>query len=263
MIDYHIHTSLSADCEVGMMQMAAAADKKGLKEICFADHYDFDFPGDGDYTVDFELYKKQFDAVAAAYPHINIRKGIEAGLEPHNFHKFEELLCDEELDCIIGSVHVVGGFDPYFKEFWQKTSKQEAFDEYARLSLECTLAADFYDVLGHLGYIGKYCPFEDKLFRYGDYTDIVDTILKTLVERGQGLEVNTSGLIKTGNLMPDLPIIQRFKQLGGEIVTVGSDAHIEEHVGYAAQYTLDALGTLGFKYVCAFDKREPRFIRIP
>ena len=263
MIDYHIHTDLSADCEISMKEMAAAADKKGLKEICFADHYDIDFPSEDDYTVDFALYAQRFEETKAAYPHIQIRKGIEAGLEPHNFHKFEELLKDEHLDYVIGSVHGVCGLDPYFEQFWQTNTKQEAFDEYACLSLECVKAADFYDVFGHLGYIGKYCPMEDKLFKYGDYADVIDEILKTLVSRGQGLEVNTSGLLKTGNLMPDLPIIQRFKQLGGEIVTIGSDAHLAEHVGYASRYALDALNTLGFKYVCAYDNRKPRFIPIP
>jgi histidinol-phosphatase (PHP family) len=263
MIDYHIHTSLSADCDIDMMRMAAAAQQKGLKEICFTDHHDFDFPCGVDCTVDFKLYAKQYQEVKAAYPQINIRKGIEAGLEPHNFHRFADLLRDEELDYIVGSVHVINGYDPYFEEFWQKNTKQEAFDEYARLSLECVRAADFYDVFGHLGYISKYCPFEDNLFIYSDYKDVVDEILKILIERGQGLEVNTSGLIKTGNLLPDLPIIQRFKQLGGEIVTVGSDAHTNDLVGYAADYTLDALKTLGFKYVCAFDKREARFLPLP
>ena len=263
MIDYHIHTSLSADCDVDMMEMAAAADKKGLKEICFTDHYDIDFPSEDDYTVDFELYAKQLSEVKAAYPQINIRKGVEAGLEPHSFHRFEKLLENEELDYVVGSVHVVCGLDPYFDTFWKSTGRQKAFDEYARLSLECVKAADFYDVFGHLGYISKYCPMDNNLFKYSDYTGVVDEILTTLVERGQGLEVNTSGLLKTGNLMPDLPIIQRFKQLGGEIVTIGSDAHASELVGYAADYTLNALKTLGFKYVCAYDKRVPRFFPIP
>lgn len=263
MIDYHIHTSFSEDSEVSMADMAAAADKNGLKEVCFTEHVDFDFPKLGDLNVDFDLYAQQIDEAKAAYPDINIRKGIEAGIELHTYERVEKFLADKELDFIIGSVHIVKGNDPYFPEFWQTVTKKEAFDEYARVCLECVSAASFYDVFGHLGYISKYCPLEDNLFAYSDYTDVIDTILETLVSRGQGLEVNTSGLLKTGALLPELPIIRRFKQLGGEIVTIGSDAHTSEHVGYAAQYTLDALATLGFKYVCAYDKRVPRFIPIP
>ncbi len=263
MIDYHIHTDLSLDSKTHMADIAAAAHKKGLKEICITEHVDFDFPNLGDFLVDFNLYTQQLEEIKAAYPDMNIRKGIEAGIDMKSHKRIGEYLFDKKLDYIIGSVHVVFNSDPYFPEFWQNVSKQEAFDEYARVCLERVKAADFFDVFGHLGYISKYCPHEDNLFAYDDYADMIDEMLLVLISRGKGLEVNTSGLIKTGNLIPELAIIQQFKRLGGEIVTVGSDAHVAENVGYAAQYALDALKTLGFKYVCAYDQRVPRFILIP
>lgn len=261
MIDYHIHTSLSTDSSASMKLMAGAAKEKGLKYICFTDHIDFDFPN-GEYMVDFDEYKKQFDEVKESFSDISIAKGIEAGIEPQSFGRYEELLFGKELDYVIGSVHVVFGFDPYYPSLWKKVSKQEAFDEYARLSLKCLEAIDVFDTLGHLGYIAKYCPHKDSLFRYSDYTDIVDAILKKLIKSDKGLEVNTSGLLNTGDLTPEKPIIERYKNLGGEIVTIGSDAHTPENVGLAVNETIEYLKSIGFKFVCVYKNRKPQFISI-
>ena len=83
------------------------------------------------------------------------------------------------------------------------------------------------------------------------------------IERGKALEVNTNGLYMTPSTMPETAIIRRYYELGGEMVTVGSDAHYETVVGHAVAETLDVLQEIGFRYVCAFDSRKPRFIKIP
>jgi histidinol-phosphatase (PHP family) len=98
--------------------------------------------------------------------------------------------------------------------------------------------------------------------RYSEYADAIDAILKRIVEKGKGLEVNTNGLYMTPDTMPERPILARYRELGGEIVTVGSDAHYAEVVGHAVRETLETLKAIGFRYVCAFDARKPRFITI-
>lgn len=263
MIDYHIHTDLSADCEAPMERMAAAARRHSLKEICFTDHIDLDFPGDIDFVFDFREYDRVFAEVKSAYPDINIKKGLEAGLELRTAENMAAIVSQHELDYVIGSTHLVTGLDPYGSELWRLYSKQEAYTAYLQECIECVSACGFFDVFGHLGYASKFCPFEDALMRYGDYTDAVDTILKILIEKGKGLEVNTSGIRNTGSVMPEVSVIKRYFELGGEIITVGSDAHDESAVGRAAVETLEVLKDIGFKYVCAFDKRRPRFITIP
>ena len=262
MIDYHIHTDISGDCDVSMKQMAEAAQKQGLKEICFVEHIDLDFPCEIDFTVDFDRYNRIFEAVKKDYPDINIRKGIEAGLDVRTKDRMADLLSEQSLDYIVGSQHTVFGHDPFYEQIWEQSTKQQIYSEYLRESLENIVACDFFDVLGHLGYISKFCPFEDNLMRYSDYQDAIDTILKTLVRQGRGLEVNTNGLYMTPSTMPETPIIQRFFELGGEIITIGSDAHYESVVGHAVIETLAVLKEIGFKYICAFDQRVPRFIPI-
>lgn len=263
MIDYHIHTDISGDGSVSMKFMADAAQRKGLKEICFTEHIDLDFPCEIDFSVDFDEYTARFDAIKNAYPGIRIRKGVEAGLDMRTKDRFEDLLSGQAIDYVVGSQHSVFGYDPYYKEVWQHYTKQQIYTQYLRETMECIKACDFYDVLGHLGYIAKFCPYKENLMKYCDYPDEIDSILKTLVYKGKGLEINTNGLFMTSSTMPETPILIRFFELGGEIVTVGSDAHKESVVGHAANETLDVLKEIGFQYVCAFDAGKPRFIPIP
>ncbi|MGI5848619.1 MAG: histidinol-phosphatase HisJ family protein [Christensenellales bacterium] len=263
MIDYHIHTNISADCLTDMRNMAEAALRMGLKEICFTEHLDLEFPGDIDFSIDFDKYDRKLNEIKQDYPDLNIRKGIEVGLDMQTKEKLSQLLPGLFLDYVIGSVHIVLGHDPYEKEIWEKYDQQQIYSAYLRVSVECAKACDFYDVFGHLGYISKFCPHSDKLLRYCDYQDAIDTILKILIQKGKGLEVNTNGLYMTPSTMPETPIIRRFFELGGELITIGSDAHYETVVGYSIKETLKTLKKIGFKYVCAFDKRQPRFIPIP
>lgn len=263
MLDYHIHSDISGDCSVPMMSMAGAAQRRGLKEICFTEHIDLDFPGDIDFAFDFNEYDEAFAEVKAAFPDMNIRQGIEAGLETATKDTMKELIEKHRLDYVIGSKHLVFGLDPFDTELWKLYQQREAYEAYMSECIESAEACDFFDVFGHLGYISKFCPFEDTLLRYGDHREAIDELLRILIGKGKGIEVNTSGIKNTGSAMPEATIVGRFFELGGEIVTVGSDAHDEAAVGRAIKETMQQLKRIGFKYVCVFDSRKPRFIAIP
>ncbi len=260
MIDYHIHTSISADCKVPMMAMAQAAVDAGLKQICFTEHIDLNLVEGPDFSVDFEAYAAAIAAVRAAFPALTIRMGIEAGLDIDSAPQMQAMLAAQPLDYVIGSQHVVFGLDPFYEQVWKRYDKAEIFGEYLRVSNESAMRLDYYDVMGHIGYISKFCPFDDKIMRYADYTDAVDALLKTLVGKGKGIEINTNGLYMTPSTMPETHIIKRYFELGGEIVTVGSDAHYETVVGHAVSDTLDLLKSIGFRYICSFAKRQPLFL---
>ncbi len=266
MIDYHIHTDISPDCKVPMRRMAQAAREAGIREVGFAEHIDLDLPEEVELNfsdIDFKAYAAAIDETRRDFPDLTVRCGIEAGLGVETNERMAALLEGFECDFVIGSQHIVFGSDPYYQSSWEKHTQREMYDEYMRVSLETVKACGFFDVLGHLGYIAKFCPHEDKLMRYSDYSDAVDALLRALVERGKGLEVNTNGLYMTPSTMPETAIVKRYHELGGEIVTIGSDAHYESVVGHAVTETLEALKSIGFKYVCAFDNRQPRFIKLP
>jgi len=263
MIDYHIHTAFSADCDVPLPRMAQAACNAGLKEICFTEHIDFDLPGDIDFCLDIKAYKEGFGRAVNDFPALNMRFGIEAGLDIAAIERMEAIINAQEIDCVIGSQHLVYGKDPFYRDIWDMYTQRDIYEQYLRACAECAAACDYYDVYGHLGYIGKFCPYEDNLLRFSDHKDAIDEILKTLVAKGKGLEINTNGLIMTPDTMPERPIAARYRELGGEIVTIGSDAHHEATVGHAVKEALHMLKDIGFRYVCAFDRHKPRFIPIP
>ena len=120
-------------------------------------------------------------------------------------------------------------------------------------------AHEDYDVLGHLTYISK-CGANPRkeLLRYDDHKAIMDEIMMELVKRGKGMELNTSGIDRCGGSLPTLDYFQRFHELGGKIVTVGSDSH---DVARAGQYTHEMVAELKkiFGYVCTFEDRRPIF----
>lgn len=260
MIDYHVHSDISLDCAVSMADMAAAAQRAGIRELCFTQHIDLGMPDGLDLTVDMDRYRTEFEQVRAQFPNINIRMGIEAGLDVRTKDAMPALLSG--LDYVVGSQHVVFGQDPYYQEIWDQYAQRDIYVEYLAETLRSIEACDFFDVLGHLGYVSKFCPYEDKLMRYSDFPDAIDAILRLLVERGKGLEVNTNGLYMTPDTMPEAPIIRRYRELGGEIVTIGSDAHRENVVGHAVPETLAALKRMGYRYICTFNAREPQFLAI-
>ncbi len=263
MFDYHVHSFVSSDGKSSAKDIALAAKEKGLKEICFTDHFDYnsipDVIGCGQFEM--EDYKKAYDNLEVEG--LSIKKGVEFGIATWNKHKLEELLAQYDFDFVIGSAHFADGFDPYHHGYWERvSSKREAFEKFLLNELECVKVHDNFDVLGHLTYVCKseYNPDKKPLY-YKDYTDICDEIMKELAKKGKGMEINTSGVDRAGAFLPSKEFFVRFKELGGEIVTVGSDAHDVERIG---QYSEEALEILKdtFGYVCTFEKRKPIFNKL-
>lgn len=261
MFDYHTHSSLSFDSETSALKMAQKAAKIGLKEICFTDHYDCFFnPNDEmPYIFTKEDYTKTYDNLYVEG--IKIKKGIEFGLTPWNAGHADEIIKD--IDFVIGSLHYLESGDPYTEEkFWQGRSTKEAFRDYLESVYNCVKIHSNFDVLGHLTYVSK-CPLNSSkdLVLYKDFRDISDEIMKELVSKGIGMEINTSGINAIGAFLPDKDYLARFKELGGEIITVGTDSHDETRIG---QYVPEALEIIKdvFGYVCTFEKRKPIFNKL-
>lgn len=255
MFDYHLHTKVSFDSIENPQNMVDTAERLGLKEICFTDHYDFnDVYKDKQDIFTIDQYRLAYDNLKADT--VKIRRGVEFGITEWNMPQLKSLLDSYEFDFVLGSVHYAGGTDPYFEEFWDNITASEAFEKYLLKTLECVKAHNDFDVLGHLNYVCKsqFNPSR-KAFSYNDYSDICDEIMKTLVLKGKGMEINTSGVDRVGDFLPSIDFIKRFKELGGEIVTVGSDAHDASRIG---QYTNEAIEIAKkvFGYVCTFEKRK-------
>ena len=260
MFDFHMHSRVSFDSEADPREMVRAAEAAGLKEICFTDHMDYDPKGIWKVvTFTEEEYAEAYDALESDT--VKIRKGFEFGMLPSTAETLKQVSARRDYDFVIGSVHFAKLEDIYEAPFWEGKTVWQAERDYFEDLLACVQTHDF-DVLGHLTYPGKAKSHPNRrAIPFSEHREIVDEILKTLVARGKGMEINTSGMGSCGAYLPSLDYFLRFKELGGQIVTVGSDAHGPDRVG---ERTFEAVKLLGeiFGHVCTFENRKPIFHKI-
>lgn len=260
--DYHTHTQFSPDAESSMADMARAAIKAGLDEICFTDHVEpltwgglekrgpYDWPR---LTGDFRA------AQEAVGDQIQLRLGVELGDAQWAPAHLETLLIGApDFDFIIGSIHILSrkyqGEDLYTFSPADETAAQTSLEDYLEEVLELARLGGF-DVLGHLtlplrylnemrGFHVSFDPFEEE----------IRAILKTLIEGGRGIEVN----VNRGNTpLPDGKWLKIYRELGGEIITLGTDAHRPSDVGRSIRERQTLLRDCGFTRFCTFEKRKP------
>lgn len=258
MFDYHLHSSVSFDSESSALDMAKRAKDIGLCEICFTDHCDYNSDKSKQhYPIDLTEYDNAYASLEV--PGLKIKRGFEFGLTDWNRPEIDDILKKRQFDFVIGSVHFVDGFDPYDREYWIGKTERAAYLGYLERILECIKIHDRFNVLGHLTYVSRsvYNPTKN-LLEYRDYREICDEIFRTLISKDKGIEINTSAVSSLDVLLPSYDFVKRFHELGGRIITVGSDAHSPERVGQYIDKAL-ALAKEVFGYVCTFDNLEPRF----
>lgn len=260
--DFHMHTRFSSDADVEPSEIIKKAIELGLETICFTDHFDKDYSKENDmFQLDTESYFQEMKRLQELYKdRINIRIGVELGLQLHLGAFYKKYVNQYPFDFVIGSVHVVGGEDPYYPSFFEG---KEDVDGY-RQTFEETLAnvkenTDF-DVLGHIDYIVRYGRKQAQEYSYQKFADIIDEILKYLIANGKGLELNTAGFkYGLGFAHPHPDVLRRYRELGGEIITVGSDGHKPEHIAYNFRQVAEILKQSGFCYYAEFKNRQPIF----
>ena len=261
MFDFHMHSRVSFDGHDTGLSLAQAAVKKGLKEICFTDHLDYDpLNSMGVMAFDTDAYLAEYANLEV--PGLKIRRGMEFGIVRDNVAQFKKDLQRYPFDFVLGSIHFVDNLDVYFDPYWNGKTIFEAERRYLEETLACVQIHDDFDVLAHLTYIAKtHCHPAPRPVPYAEHRELIDEILRVLAAKGKGMEVNTSGMDRCGGFLPTADIVRRFKELGGEIITVGSDAHSCDRVG---QYAFDVCEIYKdiFGYVCTFENRKPIFHKL-
>lgn len=259
--DFHVHTDFSSDSTTPMEDMVKRGIELGLERICFTDHMDYDFPVTLNYTFVFEpedYFQKLTELQDKYRGKIKILKGIELGLQPHLGERYQKLVQAYPFDFIIGSTHLVQGIDPYLPKYWESHSKEEGVHLYFEEITRNLMNYDGFLINGHLDYMIRYAPDTNTDFAYTDYADAIDTMLRTIISKGKGIEINSSGL-KYGLKVPHphTDIIKRYRELGGELITIGSDAHKTEHLAYDFNQIESLLMDLGFRYYAVYEEQKP------
>lgn len=263
--DCHMHTAFSPDSEADPELMIKSAVEKGLDVLCFTDHEDKDNMIEGpEFVIDTDQYFITMKELQEKYKkQIDIRIGVEIGLLPHLGEFYKEYTRKYPFDFVIGSVHLVDNMDPYYPELFQGKTDREVYERTFIQTIEDIDSINDYDTLGHLDYVVRYGKNKEKEYSYQEFSDYIDEILKRLIERGKGLEFNTAGLkygLPFAHPHPD--VLKRYRELGGEIITVGSDAHKPEHIAYDFDQGINILKDCGFKYYTEFKNRQKIFKKL-
>ena len=264
--DTHMHTSFSGDSDASPESMIDRALALKLDGICITDHLDLDYPDEPDFfLLDYDAYASGIHRLQKEYAgKLPILFGIELGLQPHLAAEHHQLLQNYDFDFVIGSSHVVHGTDPYYPSYYEGRTEREAYLEYFDSILENIHAFHEFDVYGHIDYVVRYGPNKNRNYSYRAYSDILDEILKQLIAAGRGIEINTAGFkYGLGHPNPTEDILKRYRELGGEIITLGADAHMPEHVAYDFRRVPELLRSCGFRYYTVFHKRKPEFFPLP
>ncbi len=261
--DQHMHTINSPDAsnQATFENYLGEATKQGVKSLTFTDHVDLDTP--------VELFQMMPDYYAYATTlkrlqkttDIQLRMGVEIGYQPHLHHAYDAFLSRHAFDFVIMSLHVGDGLDFYNGDFFEGKTQNEAYKRYFELVVKTVEAYDNYDVFGHLDYIIRYGNFAEKDYDFATYQPLIDRALTAIIAKGKGIELNTSGLrYGLEHTHPKFDLIKRYKALGGEIITLGSDAHDPSDYRADFKAAIDLLKDAGFNEVAVFENRKPFFI---
>lgn len=260
MYDYHMHSNFSMDSAVNSEDMVKAAKKKGLKAICITDHIDLEVNG-GKHDIIFNLndYFKEINRLKYSYnDDIEVLAGAEFGMQDKLEKRYEDIAKRYPFDYIIMSIHSFDGCSIFSQEELLDESSVCGQKIYYEHMLKCMENYKEYDALGHIDYIARYYAYKGKELEFTDeIRDIVAEILKRAIEDEKAIEVNSASLrYGMSDFHPKREILRLYKDLGGELVTTGSDAHKVEDVGYEIRNEEKILKELGFKYMYIYRKRK-------
>ncbi|RDY28206.1 histidinol-phosphatase HisJ family protein [Romboutsia weinsteinii] len=260
-LDNHVHTHFSSDAKDHMEKVIKRAINIGVKHLTFTDHMEYREDG---FSLDLNEYIMQIHNYKELYKkEIEILAGIEVGYQSYIKDKIEESLNSIPLDFVLCSTHRVDKQRLIQSDFFKGLNKKEAYTKYFESIIKTTKEFKKFDVYGHLDYVIRYGNYEDNKIIYDDYKDVLDTLLKTIIYSGKGIELNTSGYRYNLNSMhPNVEILQRYKELGGEVITLGSDSHRASDVCRDFDKSYEILDSLGFKYVCLFRERKTEFLTL-
>lgn len=272
--DNHNHSQFSFDGgRTSVGKTVNSAIGKGLAGVCFTDHCDFFVPPmKAKYeeyvpeVFDVDARNAEIDKVNAKCPQdFHVFKGIEIGVQKSERDKIAAHLEKYSFDEIIASVHYLDDTDPFWGGYYEGKTWRYAYGHYLEtLYDEMVWLGDRFDIMGHYDYVTRYAPYPECSILYKDFPDILDSMLRYLAENGKALEINTKTYQDFKGRTPvlDKNILMRYRELGGEIISLGSDSHDADRVGFNFERTAALVSSCGFRYLAHFDKRKPVMLPI-
>lgn len=272
--DNHTHSYFSADSRMSITDAVKTASQKGLRGICLTDHLDFDAPeGVTEFTfevpaqqeaIDREVEYLGLNADDGPYGDFLLLKGVEIGLQDVSMPKIRKVLTDYRFDSVIGSLHLIDGHDPYFGDYYRPYDYRQAYGHYLEEFARLIRVMPDFDILGHYDYIARYPDYKETTIFYQEFSDALDSILSFLAQNGKTMEINTKTYQLYRGRRPDLDIevLKRFRELGGEALSFGSDAHEITRLGDRFDWCREMALAAGFRYEVYYRDREAQYITL-
>ncbi len=256
--DYHMHSTLSCDCQASMAEMCQSALGRGIPEIAFTEHFD---PKPEDICAGFYDPAGYFDALEAARrvfgpQGLTIRAGVEVG-ELHRYRAIVQPVLEAwPYDLVLGSLHWSGENSIFDEDYFRRTPPEDAIPAYFAEMAEMVRGGGF-DVLAHADVFKRTAYRVYGRLPIADWEDLMRPVWAACIDTGTAIEINTAGLrVEVGETHPALEALRWYRAMGGERLTIGSDSHRPAHVGYGLSGALDLAREAGFSRVCRYENRQ-------
>jgi histidinol-phosphatase (PHP family) len=265
LVDYHVHTAFSQDSNAAMQAQCEAAIARGIKEIAFTEHEDYNPRDPTSFYLDHAGYWRELERCRALFAEkLVVRAGIEIS-EPHRYPTLTaNILSKHPWDFVLGSLHWLSpAVNTYLPEFFEHLGDwRESMRLYFIEAVALAKNGDF-DVLAHIDYPVRYnMAHYDDQYDIRDYEPLVREILKAVIARGKGIEINLSATRMGRNPNPAPVVIGWFRELGGVNLTIGTDSHAPQHTGLGVDAALDIARAAGFTHIATYARRKPLLVSI-
>lgn len=262
--DLHIHSKFSWDAKLLIDEILEEAEKNNIRYIGITEHIDFWDDHIQNYLkFDYAGYSEAIAKAIKNSHSVNISKGVEIGEIYIYTDRFKKFMEDKNFDYILGSIHTVGDYTPVFDEYFKQYKNiKDAYLAYLEEEYKLIKYGGF-DVAAHLTFMHRTGGKFFKEFSYRTFKKEIDDILKLMISKNIGLEINTSGMRHFANgPVPDFDIVQAYLEAGGDIITVGSDAHTKKDIFYGIKEVFETLDKMGVREITFFKKRKPQKVKI-
>ena len=263
--DFHVHSGFSADSDSSMENMIASALSRGLTYLCFTEHLDMDSPPQYDpFDLDIPAYYEAFCLLREKYTdQITLLFGIELGMQPHLTDACRSVTLRWPFDYVVASQHLLYREDPWYEAFWNHRDSRNVCRDYLTALYDNLKRMTDYDTCAHLDYIVRYIPKDAEPYRWSEYADILEPLLSHLIRSEKCLEINTSQLCKGFSMPnPDAGILSLYHELGGRLITFGSDAHSPDKIGAYFDRAAALARQVGFSEYVFYRNRQPETLRL-
>ncbi len=275
LFDNHAHSYFSADSRMDIRDAVRMAYEKGLGGLALTDHIDYDPPAGAvpfifdvapqQETIDREIEELGLNGRGGQFGDFCLLKGVEIGLQDISRDKIRKLLADYRFDCVIASLHFIDGQDPYYGQYYKPYDYFYAYSHYLDVLGELLEQTTDFDIMGHYDYVARYPSYPQACITYKEFRDYMERILSYLARNGKTLEINTKTyqITRSGKRVEiDIEIFKRFKELGGEALSFGSDAHGIQQIGTQFSWAREVALAAGIQYEVYFIDRQPHYIKL-